>query len=205
MMKKKEIIFGVLGIVLLVCLAFFVASYINKVNQDKINMEKKEKAFFIEDKEVKFKTFYVDKSFFINVPNNMKPLNSDMLKQKYNYNDRPELVFESSDDLAHIFISTTDVSMTDERLSDYLENRVSALTNMAILKKNTYNKYKKVFANLVCSDSNIYYNYLFFTINDKLVTVEFNIAYNKLNDYEKVIEEVMKSICFLEDDIKKYK
>ncbi len=209
-MKKKEIILGVIGVILLVVLAFFVSNAIHKYNV-KNNKEvkenesvKKEKQFKIDGKRILFKTYRVDQSFFLNVPSIFKMLDEATLKEKYNYNTRPELVFTSADDLEHIFISTTDEDMTDEGLKTYLDNRVSTLTNMTVLDNDIYPKYDKTFAKLVAYDTNTYYNLRFFTLNNKLVTVEFNTPTSVYLDWEDVVNEVMNNICFDEDDIKKY-
>ena len=56
----------------------------------------------------------------------------------------------------------------------------------------------------MATDANTYYNLRFFTYEDKLVTIEFNVPISIYQDYEDVINEVMDSLCFSEDDIKKY-
>ena len=204
-MKRKEIILGVLGIVVIVVIAFLIASAIHNHNVDSISNEKKDKVEFeINGKEVNFKTYRVDQSFFLNVPDTFVMLDEETLKTKYNYNNRPELVFMSSDDLKHIFISTTNESMTDDSLEEYLSNRIAGLVNMTVLDSGVYQKYKKTFASLVASDANTYYNLRFFTLEDKLVTIEFNIPINEYQEWEDVVNEVMDSVCFSEDDIKKY-
>ena len=40
--------------------------------------------------------------------------------------------------------------------------------------------------------------------DNKLVTIEFNTPVNVYKEWEDVANEVMDSICFNEDDIKKY-
>ena len=126
------------------------------------------------------------------------------MKEKYNYNDRPELVFMSNDDLQHVFISTTNQDMTDDGLEDYLNYRMTGFTNMTMLESGVYQKYDKTFAKLVVTDANSYYNFRFFTLDNKLVTVEFNTPVNDYQKWEDVSEEIMDSLCFDEEDIKKY-
>ena len=41
-------------------------------------------------------------------------------------------------------------------------------------------------------------------IDNKLVTIEFNTPVNVYKEWEDVANEVMDSICFNEEDIKKY-
>lgn len=210
-MKRKEIILGVIGIVVIVVVAFFIANLVHDYNVDSINKEngtkneeQKEDRIEVGGVEINFKTYRVDSSFFLNVPDTFTMLDEATLKSKYNYNNRPELVFMSNDDLEHIFVSTTNEDMTDDGLEAYLNNRIAGLTNMTLLDSGVYQKHDKTFAKLVATDQNTYYNIRFFTLDNKLVTIEFNTPVNVYKEWEDVADEVMNSICFNEEDIKKY-
>lgn len=211
-MKRKEIILGVIGIVVIVVVAFFLANmihdnHVKSLSEDENNKqeeEKKEEKFEVEGVEINFKTYRVDSSFFLNVPDTFTMLDEATLKSKYNYNNRPELVFMSNDDLEHVFVSTTNEDMTDDGLEAYLNNRIASLTNMTVIDSGVYQEYDKTFARLVATDANTYYNIRFFTLENKLVTIEFNTQVGVYKEWEDVANEVMDSICFNEDDIKKY-
>ena len=210
-MKRKDIILGVVGIVVIVVVAFFLANMIHDYNVDSLNndnksseQKKEEEKFKVDGVEINFKTYRVDEVFFLNVPDNFIMLNEETLKTKYNYNNRPELVFMSETDSEHIFISTTNEDMTDDGLEAYLNGRVASLTNMTVLDSGVYQEYDKTFAKLVATDQNTYYNIRFFTLENKLVSVEFNTSVSTYKDWEDVVDEVIDSICFNEEDIKKY-
>ena len=210
-MKKKEIILGVIGIVVIVVVAFFLANIIHDNHVKSLRKEenneqeaKKEEKLEVDGVEINFKTYRVDSSFFLNVPDTFIMLDEETLKSKYNYNNRPELVFMSESDTEHVFVSTTNEDMTDDGLEAYLNNRVAGLTGMTVIDSGVYQKYDKTFARLVATDANTYYNMRFFTLDNKLVTVEFNCSVNTYEEWEKVANEIMDSICFNEDDIKKY-
>ena len=212
-MKRKEIILGVIGIIVIVVVAFFLANMIHDNHVKSINKEEDKKQEEVEEKEdkievngveINFKTYRVDSSFFLNVPDTFTMLDEATLKSKYNYNNRPELVFMSETDTEHVFVSTTNEDMTDDGLEAYLNNRVAGLTGMTVIDSGVYQKYDKTFARLVATDANTYYNIRFFTLDNKLVTVEFNCSVNTYEEWEKVANEIMDSICFNEDDIKKY-
>ena len=211
-MKRKEIILGVIGIIVIVVVAFFLANIIhdnhvktiNKEEDNKQEEEKKEEKIEVDGVEINFKTYRVDSSFFLNVPDTFTMLDEATLKSKYNYNNRPELVFMSETDTEHVFVSTTNEDMTDDGLEAYLNNRVAGLTGMTVVDSGVYQKYDKTFARLVATDVNTYYNIRFFTLDNKLVTVEFNCSVNTYEKWEKVANEIMNSLCFNEDDIKKY-
>ena len=210
-MKRKEIILGVLGNVIIVVVAYFLANIIHDYNVKSIDRgennkqeEKKEEKLEVDGVEITFKTYRVDSSFFLNVPDTFIMLDEATLKSKYNYNNRPELVFMSELDSEHIFVSTTNEDMTDDGLEAYLNNRIAGLTNMTLLDSGVYQKHDKTFAKLVATDANTYYNLRFFTLENKLVTIEFNTQVGVYKEWEDVANEVMDSICFNEEDIKKY-
>ena len=209
-MKRKEIILGVLGIVVIVVVAYFLANIIHDNHVKSINSgennkqeEKKEEKLEVDGVEITFKTYRVDSSFFLNVPDTFIMLDEATLKSKYNYNNRPELVFMSELDSEHIFVSTTNEDMTDDGLEAYLNNRIAGLTNMTIIDSGIYQEHDKTFAKLVATDANTYYNIRFFTLENKLVTIEFNTQVGVYKEWEDVANEVMNSICFNEGDIKK--
>ena len=205
-MRKKDIILIILGIVILILLAFFVSLAIREITNFDSNKEKEiEEKIEIDGKKIEFKTYRVDQSFFINVPSEFVMLDEEMLKQEYDYNSRPELVFRSEDNAEKIFISTTEEAMTDAGLEAYLNNKIAESTNMQLLDSGIYTKHAKTFAKIVVVDSttNMYYNIRYFTLNDKLVSVEFNTASTNYTKWEKVIEKIMDSLCFNEDDITK--
>lgn len=212
-MKRKDIILGVVGIVVIVVIAFFLANIIHDNHVKSINKQENKKQEEVEEKEdkievngveINFKTYRVDSSFFLNVPDTFTMLDEATLKSKYNYNNRPELVFMSETDFEHVFVSTTNEDMTDDGLEAYLNNRIAGLTNTTLLDSGVYQKHDKTFAKLVATDQNTYYNIRFFTLENKLVSVEFNTQVGVYKEWEDVANEVMDSICFNEDDIKKY-
>ena len=204
-MRKKEIFLSILGIIILVLAAFLVSLAIRKVTDSDGNNNNVEEILEVDGKEIEFKTYRVDQSFFINVPSEFIMLDEETLKQEYDYNSRPELVFRSDDNAERIFISTTDEAMTDEGLEEYLNTRIAQYSNMQILDSGIYTKHDKTFAKIVVLDStnSMYYNIRYFTLNDKLVSVEFNTASTNYEKWEKVVDEIMDSLCFNEEDIKK--
>ena len=205
-MRKKEIFLSILGIIILVLAAFLVSLAIRKVtDSDGNDNNNVEEILEVDGKEIEFKTYRVDQSFFINVPSEFIMLDEETLKQEYDYNSRPELVFRSDDNAERIFISTTDEAMTDEGLEEYLNTRIAQYSNMQILDSGIYTKHDKTFAKIVVLDStnSMYYNIRYFTLNDKLVSVEFNTASTNYEKWEKVVDEIMDSLCFNEEDIKK--
>lgn len=205
-MRKKEIFLSILGIIILVLAAFLVSLAIRKVtDSDGNDNNNVEEILEVDGKEIEFKTYRVDQSFFINVPSEFIMLDEETLKQEYDYNSRPELVFRSDDNAERIFISTTDEAMTDEGLEEYLNMRIAQYSNMQILDSGIYTKHDKTFAKIVVLDStnSMYYNIRYFTLNDKLVSVEFNTASTNYEKWEKVVDEIMDSLCFNEEDIKK--
>ena len=205
LMKIKNIVLGIIGIILIVMLSFLLANLIHSSNnKEQAKDEQEEPKFLINGEKVNFETYRVDGKFFINVPDILTSLDEATLKNEYNYNNRPELVFRSSDLKEQIFINTTNQDMLDEGLEEYLNNLIANLTNMEVIDSGVYQKYDKTFAKLISKNASTYYSFRYFTIDNKLVTIEFNVPVDISSEWEEVIEEVMDSICFSEDDIKKY-
>ena len=203
-MKKKEIIWGVLGIILIVMGAFFVANIIHKDKKSTKPVESN--ALKVDGKAIKFKAYRVDMSFFIKVPDTFVMLSEEELKNEYDYNSRPELVFKTRDNLIHIFITTTDDELLDENVLEYGNNQASSLMNVELITAKGYKKFDKSFFKLEFSDQSdggLYRNIRFFSLNNKLVTVEFNINKNDYKKWKTVSDKILDSICFNEKDIKK--
>lgn len=203
-MKKKEIIWGVLGIILIVMGAFLVANIIHK--DKKSTKPVASNVLKVDGRAIKFKVYRVDMSFFIKVPDTFVMLSEEELKNEYDYNSRPELVFKTSDNLIHIFITTTDDELVDENVEGYGNSQVSSLTNVDLISTKSYKKFDKSFFRLAFneqSEGGLYRDIRFFSLNNKLVTVEFNINKNDYKKWKKVSEKILDSICFNEKDIKK--
>ena len=68
-----------------------------------------------------------------------------------------------------------------------------------------YQKHDKNFVKLTATSTDEaakYYDIRYFTLEDKLVTVEFYTTINQKSEWEKVSKKILDSICFNEEDSK---
>ena len=86
--NKKTSILGFIGIVCIVVMAFFVANFIHNSTKEKVNnsssKKQEEEILKIDGKKINFKSYRVDQSFFLNVPDSFIMLDEATLKSKYN-------------------------------------------------------------------------------------------------------------------------
>ena len=69
----------------------------------------------------------------------------DPLNQKYGTSERPELVFESRDDLTHVSVTRGKEAMTDDMLNNYVSSIKEGLTGFTDVKMENYQKHDKNF------------------------------------------------------------
>ncbi len=204
MRSLKNTILGLIGICFLVGGAYLVANLINEQNRAKLSPS--EKVLKIGTEVVDWKLYRVNQAFFIKIPKQFVKLDEATLKVKYPANDRPELVFQSSDDQTHVFVTVSNIVISDSDLATYIENTKNSLTGFKVTEAVTYQKYDKTFAKLVATDQQElgnYYDIRYFTINQKLVKVEFHTPKQKVEELEEVSKILLDSICFREEDTKK--
>ena len=201
--KKKKIIYIAL-IIIIVFLAYFIASTF-RTTKKKEEVEE-ETIFKVGDIQVEFKLYRVNQSFFIKVPDNFTKLDDETLKTKYGTTNRPELVFEDMADITHLFITVNSMDMTEDGIPNFMEEKKKELANYEIDEITTYQAHGKTFGRVSVSDTldtGNYYDIRYFSLNNKLVTVEFNTLKPTKEEWKQVSEEMLNSICFTEEDTKK--
>ena len=202
--KKKKIIYIAL-IIIVVFLAYFIASTFHS-NKKKEESREKNEIFKVGDIPVNFKLYRVNQSFFIKVPDNLTKLDDETLKAKYGTTNRPELVFEDMADITHLFITVNSMDMTEDGIPNFMEGKKRELVNYEIDEITTYQAYGKTFGRVAASDTldtGKYYDIRYFSMNNKLVTVEFNTLKPTKEEWLQVSKEILNSICFTEEDTKK--
>lgn len=208
MKHKKEIILVLIGVILILAGAYLTAStaLTTRKNADKTVENKKSKEELkVNGELIKLKLYRVDKAFFLKVPDSFVAVTGDALNQKYGTSERPELIFESKDDSTHISVTKGKEAMTDDMLNNYVNTIKAGLTGFTDVKMQTYQKYNKNFVRITATSTDEaakYYDIRYFTLEDKLVTVEFYTTINQKNDWEKVSKKVLDTICFDEEDSK---
>lgn len=202
MKHKKEIILVLIGVILILVGAY-LTSRITVKEPVKKKVEKEE--LKVNGEVINLKLYRVDKAFFLKIPDSFVAVTGDALNQKYGTSERPELVFESKDDLTHVSVTRGKEAMTDDMLNNYVSSIKEGLTGFTDVKMETYQKYDKNFIKLTATSTDEaakYYDIRYFTLEDKLVTVEFYTTINQKSEWEKVSKKILDSICFNEEDSK---
>lgn len=202
MKHKKEIILVLIGVILILVGAYLTSRISVKEKTEK-KVEKEE--LKVNGEVINLKLYRVDKAFFLKIPDSLVAVTGDALNQKYGTSERPELVFESKDDLTHISVTRGKEAMTDDMLNNYVSSIKEGLTGFTDVKMENYQKYDKSFVKLTATSTDEaakYYDIRYFTLEDKLVTVEFYTTINQKSEWEKVSKKILDSICFNEEDSK---
>lgn len=202
MKHEKEILLVLIGVVLIL-LGAYLTSKISVKEPVKKKVEKEE--LKVNGEVINLKLYRVDKAFFLKIPDSFVAITGDALNQKYGTSERPELVFESKDDLTHVSVTRGKEAMTDNILNNYVSSIKEGLTGFTDVKMENYQKYDKNFVKLTATSTDEaakYYDIRYFTLEDKLVTVEFYTTINQKSEWEKVSKKILDSICFNEEDSK---
>ena len=202
MKHKKEILLVLIGVILILVGAY-LTSKISVKEPVKRKVEKEE--LKVNGEVIYLKLYRVDKAFFLKVPDSFVAVTGDALNQKYGTSERPELVFESKDDLTHVSVTRGKEAMTDDMLNNYISSIKEGLTGFTDAKIENYQKHDKNFIKLTATSTDEaakYYDIRYFTLEDKLVTVEFYTTINQKSEWEKVSKKILDSICFNEEDSK---
>lgn len=202
MKHKKEIILVLIGVILILVGAYLTSRISVKEKTEK-KVEKEE--LKVNGEVINLKLYRVDKAFFLKIPDSFVAVTGDALNQKYGTSERPELVFESKDDLTHVSVTRGKEAMTDDMLNNYVSSIKEGLTGFTDVKMENYQKHDKNFIKLTATSTDEaakYYDIRYFTLEDKLVTVEFYTTINQKSEWEKVSKKILDSICFNEEDSK---
>jgi len=202
MTYSKKVAVMIFGIILIVAGAFIMASLVREKN---LEIVEKNEGVKVGDEAISFKLYRVDQSFFIQIPDAFSILDEQTLKDRYGLSDRPELVFQSPDDISHVFVNTTDYQVNDVGLVNYVDALKSGLSGLTIQSYEVNNRYGKPFVRLIAVDNNslLYRNIVYFTYQDRLVIVEFNTSIDLQENWQKASNFIIDSICFDEKDVKK--
>lgn len=202
MKHKKEILLVLIGVILILVGAYLISRISVKEKTEK-KVEREE--LKVNGEVINLKLYRVDKAFFLKIPDSFVAVTGDALNQKYGTSERPELVFESKDDLTHVSVTRGKEAMTDDMLNNYVSSIKEGLIGFTDVKMENYQKHDKNFIKLTATSTDEaakYYDIRYFTLEDKLVTVEFYTTINQKSEWEKVSKKILDSICFNEEDSK---
>lgn len=142
-----------------------------------------------------------DYKYRVLVPTNFKKLSDEEIKADYGTDNAPELVYSDADDTVNIAFSAPNGNLTDSQIKDYLNTMKAILgTGMNILSSDTYEVDNHTIGVLrLVSDFDgveVYNQMAFFSYEDKLAIITFNCKGEARAEWEKVGDEIIKSINF---------
>lgn len=200
-MKKKFMIFCIL---LLIGISFyFIFITHNNDNKSFKNLDEKYKDMVTKTKNgTEIETDYVyidDNSFYFKVPINFRELSEDEIKGKYS-GTLPDIVFSNDDTTINVSINLTNYKLKDTQISTYI-NYVIDNIDGEIISKDTYIVDKHTIGNIKfinnAEDASIYNNIVYFSYDEKLVIISFNLTTDLMEEWENVGEFIIDSLIFI--------
>lgn len=154
----------------------------------------------------KVSTKYVsldDYKYHVLVPTDFKKLTEEEIKKDYGTDNAPELVYSDANDTVNIAFSAPNGALTNSQIKEYLDTMKTILsTGMNVLSSDTYEVDNHTVGILrLVSDFDgveVYNQMAFFSYENKLTIITFNCKGEARTEWEKVGDEIIKSIRFTE-------
>lgn len=192
-----KVIFTVIVAVALVAVATWaIACVINKTANENITVENGNG-----DKVSMKYVSLEDYKYRVLVPSDFKELSADKIKEDYGTTEAPELVYANANDTVNIAFSAPNGTLADSQIKEYLDTMKTILsTGMDVISTNTYEADGHTISVIkLVSDfegEKIYNQMAFFSYEDKLTIITFNCKGDARAEWEKVGDEIIKSINF---------
>lgn len=196
--RMIAIIVGIVAVVALIIIG--IVALVNGINQNGKNNMTVETGTG-EKVETQYLGFD-DFKFRLKVPKAFHALTDAEIQQKYN-NNVPEVVYADNDNTVNIAISPTDDTLNDDQVETYLktmENILSMSGNKILSSKLTTQGNHNIGTIQFVTDSTEgkYYNYMaFFSQDDKLSIITFNVKDTERETWQPVADFVIKSLDFV--------
>ena len=196
--KKGNLAKIVLWIISLLAIAAVVTAvvvcFINKNDNS---------AYVETSKGEKIETAYVgfnDDKFRVKIPVGYKTLTDAEIKSKYG-SEAPSVVYTNDNDTVNIAISTTENSLSNDQIEEYLKAMKSILGLGGDLLGDDYYKVgdhnvATIQLDTKSNEGNYYNNMMFFSVDGKLAIVTFNCTSDLKEEYEPVGKFIIKSLAF---------
>ncbi len=192
-----KIIFSIIVAVALVAVATWaIACVINKTSNENITVENGNG-----DKVSMKYASLKDYKYHVLVPSNFKELSAEEIKADYGTTEPPELVYADTNNTVNIAFSAPNGALSNDQVKEYLNTMKTILsTGMEVLGTSTYDVDGHTIGviKLISEVENqkIYNQMAFFSYEDKLTVITFNCKDNVRPEWEKVGDEIIKSIKF---------
>ena len=200
--KKKEcnickIIFAIIVAVAVVAAATWAIAYFVNKNSDETVMIENGKGDKVSLKYVSLD----DYKYRVLVPTDFKKLSDEDIKADYGSENAPELVYSDADDTVNIAFSAPNNALANDQIKEYLSAMKTILSSgMKVLGSDTYEVDDHTIGVLkLVSDFDgveVYNQMAFFSYENKLTIITFNCKGEARAEWEKVGDEIIKSINF---------
>lgn len=199
--KKKcnicKIIFAIIVAVAVVAVAVWaIACIVDKTSDKTITVENGNG-----DKVSMKYVSLEDYKYRVLVPADFKELSAEEIKKDYGTTEAPELVYSDNDNTVNIAFSAPNGTLADNQIKEYLDTMKTILsTGMDVISTNTYTADDHTIGviKLVSEleGQKIYNQMAFFSYENKLTIITFNCKDGVRAEWEKVGDEIIKSINF---------
>lgn len=142
-----------------------------------------------------------DYKYRVLVPTDFKELSAEEIKADYGTTEAPELVYSDADNTVNIAFSAPNGTLANSQIKEYLNTMKTILsTGMNVLSSETYEVDDHTIGVIrLVSDFEgveIYNQMAFFSYENKLTIITFNCKGGARTEWEKVGDEIIKSINF---------
>lgn len=144
-----------------------------------------------------------DYKYRVLVPSDFKELSDEEIKADYGTTEAPELVYSDADNTVNIAFSAPNGTLANSQIKEYLDTMKTILsTGMTVLDTSTYEADNHTIGVIkLVSDfdgEEIYNQMAFFSYENKLTIITFNCKGEARAEWEKVGDEIIKSINITE-------
>lgn len=144
-----------------------------------------------------------DADYTILIPADFTAMSEEEISKKYVNGDAPKAVFTNKDGSVNVAINASDQALPDDQIGDYLDAMKQIFESASEVISSELTEVDghhigniKLVADAVDEKGDILNNMAFFSDNGKLVAFAFNCPDNARSEWEKVGNEIVKSLKF---------
>lgn len=138
------------------------------------------------------------------VPADFTKMSDEQIAEDYGKTEAPDLVYTNKDNTVNLALSKPENTLSDSQISDYLDaieqvfDAAEAKNIKTNLKDVNGHKVGEIEMVTDYTDEDIYNHMVFFSYDGKLAVISFNCLDSMRGEWEKVGEEIMKSLIINE-------
>lgn len=202
--KKLGLIIFLVVCMIILAICIIIQGILNKETKGLKNESEKFKTTVTTTKsgtEVETQYIHIENNkFFLKVPTSFKKLNTEEINQKYS-GEIPDVAYSNDDGTINVAISITERNMKNDDVNNYktsIEEKIKSDNEIIVsnyYEVDNHNVGQIKFISKI-GDSNIYNDTIFFSYNDKLVTITFNCMQDLQEEWQGVGDFIINSLFF---------